>query len=208
MGNWVKRFEVPIIMCLLACGTIFLLRLAYLRIWVSTPICLAYLAAIYTFVKARYQTKIPIVLLVLVYLSVALDGLGNLFGLYTTRYNYIQYDEFTHTVIPALTTPVIVWLSHTLMNYKGYRLPLGLTTFFAITTIFTIAGFYEVIELYDDKYMWPQPGMRIHGSYDTANDLQCDLIGMISGGLIAFSILKRQENALEQPLRSAPVHSR
>src|SRR5262245_2294807 len=206
MGNWVKRFEVPIIICLLACGTIFLLRLAYLRIWVSTPICMAYLTAIYTFVKARYQTKIPIVLLVLVYLSVALDGFGNLFGLYTTRYNYIQYDEFTHTAIPALTTPVIVWLSHTLMNYKGYRIPLGLATFFAITTIFTIAGFYEVIELYDDKYMWPQPGMRLHVSYDTANDLQCDLIGMISGGLIAFSILKRRENAIEQPLQSAPAH--
>jgi uncharacterized membrane protein YjdF len=206
MSNWVKRFEVPIIMCLLGCGTIFLLRLAYLRIWVSTPICMAYLAAIYTFVKARYQIKIPIVLLSLVYFSVALDGLGNLFGLYTTRYDYIQYDEFTHAAIPALTTPVIVWLAHTLMNYKGYRLPLGLVTFFSITTIFTIAGFYEVIELYDDKYMWPQPGMRIHGSYDTANDLQCDLIGMITGGLIAFSILKRREKETEQQLQTAHAH--
>lgn len=44
MSNWVKRFEIPIILCLLACGTLFLLRLAYLRIWVSTPICVAYLA--------------------------------------------------------------------------------------------------------------------------------------------------------------------
>jgi len=203
MSNWVKRFEIPIIFCLLACGTLFLLRLAYLRIWVSTPICFAYLAAIYTFVRARYQTKIPIVLLFLVFLSVALDGLGNFFGLYSARYDYIQYDEFTHTAIPALTAPVIVWLCNTLMNYKGYRLPLGLVTFFAITTMFTIAGFYEVIELYDDKYMWPQPGMRIHGSYDTANDLQCDLMGMITGGLIAFSILKRRENATLKPLQTA-----
>jgi uncharacterized membrane protein YjdF len=204
MSNWVKRYEVAIIMGLLGCGTIFLLRLAYLRIWVSTPICLAYLTAIYTFARARYQIKIPIVLLSLVFFSVALDGLGNLFGLYTTRYDFIQYDEFTHAAIPALTTPVIVWLAHTLMNYKGYRLPLGLVTFFSITTIFTIAGFYEVIELYDDKYMWPQPGMRIHGSYDTANDLQCDLIGMISGGLIAFSILKRREKAAES-LQTVPA---
>jgi uncharacterized membrane protein YjdF len=206
MDNWVKRFEVPIIICLLVCGTLFLLRLAYLRIWVSTPICIAYLAAIHSFVKARYQTKIPIVLLFLVFLSVALDGLGNLFGLYSTRYNYIQYDEFTHTAIPALTAPLIVWLSDNLMNYKGYRLPLGLVTFFAITTMFTIAGFYEVIELYDDKYMWPQPGMRIHGSYDTANDLQCDLIGMITGGLIAFSILRKRDKATDQPLQAAHAH--
>jgi uncharacterized membrane protein YjdF len=206
MNNLVKRFEAEIIICLLVGGTIFLLELAYLRIWVSTPICAAYLAAIYGFVKMRYQIKIPILLLFLVFLSVALDGLGNLFGLYTTRYKYIQYDEFTHTAIPALTSPIIVWLLYTLMNNRGYRLPLGLVTFFSITTIFTIAGFYEVIELYDDKYMWPQPGMRIHGSYDTANDLQCDLIGMISGGLIAFSILKRREKETEQTLRTASAH--
>ena len=54
-----------------------------------------------------------------------------------------------------------------------------------------------VIELWDDKYMWPAPGMRIHGSYDTANDLQCDLIGMTVGGLMAYAILKRQREAVQ-----------
>lgn len=178
---------------LLLWGSVFLLRMAYLRIWYSTPICVAWLGAIWFYVKQRFDVKIPIVLLALVYVSVALDGLGNLFDLYSTKYKYVQYDEFTHTAIPALTAPVIVWLLNEGLKRFGYRLPLWLVTFFAATTMFTISGFYEIIELWDDKYMWPQPGMRIHGPYDTPNDLQCDLLGLIVGGIAAYLILKRQE---------------
>ncbi len=179
---------------LLLWGSVFLLRMAYLRIWYSTPICVAWLGAIWFYVKQRFDVKIPIVLLALVYASVALDGLGNLFDLYSTKYKYFQYDEFTHTAIPALTAPVIVWLLNEGLKRFGYRLPLWLVTFFAATTMFTISGFYEIIELWDDKYMWPQPGMRIHGPYDTPNDLQCDLIGLIVGGIAAYLILKRQKS--------------
>lgn len=178
---------------LLLWGSIFLLRMAYLRIWYSTPICIAWLSAIYLYVKQRFDVKIPITLFALVYASVALDGLGNLFDWYSTKYKYFQYDEFTHTAIPALTAPVIVWLLNEGLKRFGYPLPLWAVTFFAITTMFTISGFYEVIELWDDKYFWPQPGMRIHGAYDTANDLQCDLIGMVIGGIAAFVFLRRQE---------------
>lgn len=187
--------DAVIVAALLAWGTLFLLKMAYLRIWYSTPICLAWLGAIYVYVKWRFDLSIPLVLLFLVYLSVALDGLGNLFDWYSTRYKYVQYDEFTHTAIPALTAPVIVWLLNEGLKRFGYRLPLGLVTFFAITTIFTISGFYEIVELWDDKYMWPQPGMRIHGPYDTPNDLQCDLLGLIVGGLIAYVVTKRQKRA-------------
>jgi uncharacterized membrane protein YjdF len=90
-----------------------------------------------------------------------------------------------------------VWLLRAGLDRFGYRLPLGLVTFFAVMTMFTISGFYEVVELWDDKYMWPTPGMRIHGAYDTANDLQCDLIGMTVGGLMAYAILKRQRTAVQ-----------
>jgi uncharacterized membrane protein YjdF len=182
---------------LLLWGSVFLLRMAYLRIWFSTPICVAWLGAIWFYVKQRFDVKIPIVLLVLVYASVALDGLGNLFDLYNTKYKYFQYDEFTHTAIPALTAPVVVWLLNEGLKRFGYRLPLWLVTFFASTTMFTISGFYEIIEYWDDKYMWPQPGMRIHGPYDTPNDLQCDLIGLVIGGIVAFLVLRRRE---KQPL--------
>lgn len=187
--------DAVIVAGLFAWGAIFLLRMAYLRIWFSTPICIAWLGAIYVYVKWRFELKIPLILLFLVYASVALDGLGNLFDLYNAKYKYFQYDEFTHTAIPALTAPVVIWLLHEVLKRFGYRLPIGLVTFFAITTMFTVSGFYEIIELWDDKYMWPQPGMRIHGAYDTPNDLQCDLLGLVAGGLIAYALTKRRENA-------------
>jgi uncharacterized membrane protein YjdF len=117
--------------------------------------------------------------------------------MYDTKFDYLQYDGFTHMAVPALVAPVIVWLLRAGLDRFGYRLPLGLVTFFALTTMFTVAGFYEVIELWDDKYMWPAPGMRIHGAYDTGNDLQCDLIGITVGGLMAYAILKRRREAVQ-----------
>ncbi|HKC88272.1 MAG TPA: hypothetical protein VKG02_19960, partial [Blastocatellia bacterium] len=183
-------------------GVVFLLKLPHLHVWVVMPVCVAYLWAIYAFVKARYGVKIPLPLLILGWASVALDSVGNLrFGgsisMYETKFPYFQYDEFAHTTIPALIAPAVVWLLRAGLDYFGHRLPLGLVTFFAMTIMFTISGFYEIIELWDDKYMWPAPGMRIHGSYDTANDLQCDLIGMTVGGLMAYAILKRQGEAVQ-----------
>lgn len=192
MHKFAKRFEIPIIAGLLVWGIYFLLKLAYLGLFRGSLVGVLYLAVAYAFVKIRYGVKIPLILLFLVYLGVALDGLGNYFGLYNMRFKYLQYDEFTHTTVPALTAPFVVWLLHEGLRYFGFRLPLGLVTFFAFTIMFTISGFYEVVELWDDKYLWPQPGMRIHGAYDTANDLQFDFIGMSIGALIAYAVLKRR----------------
>jgi uncharacterized membrane protein YjdF len=202
MHNIVKRYEPLIIAGLLVWGAAFLLRMPHLQAWVIMPVCVAYLWAIHAFVKTRYGVKIPVALLFLVWASVALDVIGNIkfgdfHGLYNTKFPYFQYDEFTHTAVPALVAPVIVWLVRAGLDHFGYRLPLGLVTFFALTTMFTVAGLYEIIELWDDKYMWPAPGMRIHGPYDSANDLQCGMIGMTIGGLMAYAILKRQRETVQ-----------
>ena len=197
MNRFLRRFEIPIIAGLFIWGAYFLLKMAWLGLFRGSLMCVLYLAAIYAFVKIRYGVKIPVFFLSLVFLSVVLDGLGNYFGLYPMHFKYLQYDEFTHAAVPALTTPFAVWLLREGLKYFGYHLPLGLLTFFAVTTMFTISGFYEVLELWDDKYMWPRPGMRIHGPYDTANDLQYDLIGMTIGGLIAYALMRRQERSTE-----------
>jgi uncharacterized membrane protein YjdF len=202
MSNIVKRFGPLIIAGLLIWGVVFLLKLPHLKVWKIMLICPSYLWAVYVFVKTRYGVKIPLSLLFLVLASVALDSVGNLrFGgalsMYDTKFSYFQYDEFAHTAVPALIAPVVVWLLRAGLDYFGHRLPLGFVTLFAMTIMFTISGFYEIVELWDDKYMWPAPGMRIHGAYDTANDLQCDLIGMTVGGLMAYVILKRQGEAVQ-----------
>lgn len=186
------KIDLPVVGGLLVFGTYVLLKMAYLPLYLSTIYCLLFIGVAWLYLWKRWGLRVPPVLAVLIYLTAALDGVGNLFNMYNQRFPYIQYDEFTHSAAPALAAPVLVWLLDAGLRRFGYRLPLGLVTFFAITTMFTIAGFYEIVELWDDKYMHPQPGMRIHGAYDTSNDLQWNLGGMIVGGLIAWAILKRQ----------------
>lgn len=192
MERFAKRFEVPIVAGMLIWGTWFLLKMAYLPIWNSSLICIVWLACGYWFFRYRFNLRFPFLLIVLIYLTVLLDGLGNYFNLYNTKFRYFQYDEFTHTVAPALAAPVLVWLLHLGIHRMGYRLPLILSTIFALTTMFTISGFYEIVELWDDKYMHPVPGMRIHGPYDTPNDLQFDLLGQLIGGGIAYLYLRNK----------------
>lgn len=192
MKSFVNRFEVPILAVFFIAGSLFLFRLAYLPIWTSTPIALVLIVGFWYFILLRYEIKVPVILAALMLLAVEIDAIGNLFGWYNQHYSVIQYDEFSHCLVSALVLPVIVWGLKVGLDRFGYRLPIGLIAFFSFATVFTLAGFYEVIELWDDKYMHPNPGWRIHGPYDTPNDLQWDFIGMGLGAIIGYIVLKRQ----------------
>ncbi|MEP7273532.1 MAG: hypothetical protein ABI882_18695 [Acidobacteriota bacterium] len=191
MGDFVKRLQPLFVLGFVAAGALFLLRVAYLPIWLSTAVGLALLLSFRHFVRVQHGIIIPLYLLALLLAAIEVDAIGNLFGLYNQRYKYVQYDEIAHGLIPALVVPVIVWLVRQGLARFGYRLPLGLIVFFSFTTVFTLAGLYEVIELWDDKYMHPVPGWRIHGAYDTANDLQWDFLGMGLGAICSFLIMRR-----------------
>jgi uncharacterized membrane protein YjdF len=130
------------------------------------------------------------VLVLLIYLTSALDGVGNYFGLYNRTFRWLQYDEFTHTLAPALAAPVVVWLLGAVAERAGWRVPPALLVSLAVCVMFTVAGFYEIVEYWDDRYMHPVPGMRIHGSYDTPKDLQANLLGGAIGGLAAYLFLR------------------
>src|SRR5581483_2991841 len=188
-----RPVEIAIITAILLAGTVFLLRLAYLPIWVSVPVGMAYTIAVTWFAREQYGLKLPLVLPVMAVLAVGVDGIGNYFGWYREHFSLIQYDEISHALIPLLIAPAFIWLLREGLDRFGYRLPLGAVAFFAAMTMFTVSGFYEVIELWDDKYMHPQPGMRIHGAYDTANDLQWDLIGIVAGAALTYAVLRLRE---------------
>lgn len=198
MDELVRRYEKPIIAGFFLVGTCLLFRMCYLPGYISLPLCAVLLLALRAFVKTCYGVVVPLFLLALVWSGVLLDWLGNIFQWYSTRYAYLQYDELTHALVPALVAPSIVWLLAEGLRRFNYHLPLALVTLFAMTTMFTLAGFYEVLELWDDKYMHPNPGWRIHGAYDTANDLQCDLLGMFAGGLLAYGWLKKRDHKQEE----------
>jgi uncharacterized membrane protein YjdF len=206
MQPWAKRFEWPMLIGFFVVTSFFLFRMAYLPGYISLPVGVLLLGLFRHFIESCYGVRIPLFLLLLLWLSIALDWAGNIFGWYNAKDWLIPYDYFTHTAVPFLVTPVMVWLMDTGLKKFGYALPLWLVTLFAVTAMFTLAGFYEILELWDDKYMHPDPGWRIHGPYDTANDLQCDLLGMVLGGVLAYGWLYRTGSVSDLSLQIRSLH--
>lgn len=185
-----SRLDYLILTLLSVASSWFLLRLAYLPVYQSTLAIIILLALTYWWLSQRFGIRIPMSVMFLLVVAVQVDGIGNIFGLYTKRFPYIQYDEYSHCLIPLLAMPAVVWAVATILEKVNARIPFGLICVFSFTVVFSLSAFYEVIELWDDKYMHPVPGMRIHGPYDTANDLQWDMIGMALGALLAYRLLK------------------
>ena len=188
MSRLIRRMEVPIVAAFFIAGAAFLLKMAYMSLFRGTLYGTLYLLAFYVYVRARYWIKIPPILMLLVLGAIEVDVLGNHFRMYGRQFGPIQYDEFAHVAVQALTAPIIVWLLREWIVRSGYRLPLGLITFFAITSIFSLSAFYEIIELWDELYF---QGQRIWSPHDAPNDLQWDLIGIIIGAVLSYAILKR-----------------
>ena len=187
-----RSIELSLVAFLFLAGSAFLLKMCYLSLTFNTLFGLAFLGTVYAYVSVRYALKIPTLLLIFIFLALQVDALGNHFRMYGQQFGPIQYDEFSHMSVQALVTPVIVWLLMSLMNNLGYRLPLWLTSFFAATIMFSLAAFYEIIELWDELHF---DGQRIWGPYDTASDLQWDLLGIVIGCVLATQVLKSKRTA-------------
>jgi uncharacterized membrane protein YjdF len=181
-----RRLELPLVVLLFLGGAAFLLKMCYLSLVFNTAFGIVFLAAIYGYVRMRYELRIPLVLLALVFLAVQVDALGNYYRMYGQKFGPMHYDEFSHMTVQALVTPVIVWLLLELMEKLGHNLSLRLTSFFAAAIMFSLAAFYEIIELWDEVYFH---GQRIWSTHDTASDLQWDLCGIIIGCLLANVVL-------------------
>jgi hypothetical protein len=202
MSEFVRRFQLPIVVALFLTGSAFLLKMCYLSLAFNTVFGITYLTAFYGFVRARFSVVVPPLLLVFVLLGLEVDALGNYFHMYGGEFGPLHYDEFAHLTIQVFATPIIVWLMREALERFGRRLSLGFTTFFAGTTIFSLSAFYEVIELWDEVYF---NGHRIWSLHDTANDLQFDLFGIVLGALLAYALLRRtvtQAERRRQPLTS------
>lgn len=181
-----RRIEVPVVVLLFLAGSAFLLKMCYLSLALNTVFGAAFLAMIYCYTRSRLGLKIPLVLLALVFAALQVDALGNYFRMYGQDFGPIRYDEFSHLSVQVLVTPVFVWLLTGFLNSRGYRLSLALTSLFAGSLVFSLAAFYEVIELWDELYFG---GQRIWGPHDSATDLQWDLCGVIIGAVIANIVL-------------------
>lgn len=183
-----RRWEIPLIALLIIFGSAFLLKMAYMPLLLCSALGAAYLVAVYLFVRARYGIEIPLILLLLVFGGVQVDAVGNFFRMFGRKFGPLDYDEFAHMAVQVLTTPLVVWLLREALKRFGYPLPLGLVTFFAITTIFSLSAFYEIIEMWDELYFG---GQRIWSTHDAPNDLQWNFAGILLGAALAYAVLHR-----------------
>lgn len=185
--------EIPTVTVSLAAGAAFLTKMCYLSLAFNTIFVVVFLAIFYFYLSARLSLRIPFVLLVLVFLALQVDALGNFFRMYGQKFGPLQYDEFAHMTVQVLVSPIIVWLVSSVLHRNGYRLPTKLTAFFAATIVFSLSAIYEIIELWDEIYFG---GHRIWGAYDTATDLQWDLCGIIVGTLFSCIMLRDTRDQL------------
>lgn len=185
--NLLHKLEIPFVMLSLFAGAAFLTKMCYLSLAFNTLFAVGFLTVFYLYVRARLNLRIPPALLVLVFLALQVDALGNFFRMYGRQFGPMQYDEFSHMMVQVLVTPVIVWFVTRLLHQNGYHLPLKLTAFFGGMTVFSLSAAYEIIELWDELYFG---GKRIWGPYDTATDLQWDLCGIIVGTLFSCIMLR------------------
>jgi len=109
-------------------------------------------------------------------LSIALDVIGNRYGLFSIKIGFFPYDIITHFAASGLSFIPVMWLVMKLIQRFEYRLPLGFIAFFSATTAFSLAGYYEITELMDERFFG---GQRIWTPRDTVQDLAADLVGIV-----------------------------
>jgi uncharacterized membrane protein YjdF len=182
--HWRSYFELPVI----SLGLIVIaLNLPYKSFGVITTISLILLALLRLYVQWRYSITTPFIILLLIFLSVQIDAVGNYLSFYKTLKEPLPYDVFAHFMIPMLSAPVIIWLFATSLEKSRYRLPIGVISFCSVTINFFLSGFYEVIELWDELFF---NGKRIWTLHDTSNDLQWGLLGSMTGAMLTYLWLK------------------
>src|SRR5688572_242622 len=189
-------------MIVLFAGAAFLTKMCYLSLAFNTLFTVAFLGIFYWYLRARFNLRVPLVLLGLVFLALQVDALGNFFRLYGRPFGPMQYDEFSHLTVQVLVSPIIVWFVTRLLHAYGYRLPFFLTAFFAATTVFSLSAAYEIIELWDEVHFG---GQRIWSKYDTATDLQWDLFGIIIGTVFSCIMLRTFQPVYKPALEQSQV---
>lgn len=160
----------------LAIFTLLLLRLPYRSPITNALLSTLALSLFYFYLRLRLSIRVPAGMILCLVLSIVLDVIGNQFGLFSRRVIFIPYDIITHFAASGLSFVPVMWLLMTLIRRYGYRLPLGFVAFFSATTAFSLAAYYEITELIDERLLG---GQRLWTPRDSVQDLTADLIGIV-----------------------------
>ena len=154
------------------------------------------LASVYFYLRLRLDIRMPLKALLCLVISLVIDVIGNQFGLFSQRIAFIPYDIITHFTASALSFVAVMWLLMQIIERYGYRLPLGFIAFFAVTTTFSLAAYYEITELIDERLLGNQ---RIWSPRDTAQDMTADLAGIILATICYTLIIRRRRLRVNRP---------
>lgn len=163
-------------MLALAVYTVLLLRLPYRSPVTNFLLATFALSSFYFYLRLRLNIRMPVGMLLCLVLSIALDVVGNRYGLFSQRIASIPYDIITHFAASGLSFIPVMWLLMKLIRRFAYRLPLGFVAFFSVTTAFSLSAWYEITELIDERLLG---GHRIWTPRDTVQDLAANLVGIV-----------------------------
>lgn len=163
-------------MLALAGYTVLFLRLPYRSPVTNILLSTLALSSFYFYFRLRLNIRMPVAMLLCLVLSIALDVVGNRYGLFSRRIASIPYDIITHFTASGLSFIPVMWLLMKLIRRFAYRLPLGFVAFFSVTTAFSLSAWYEITELIDERLLG---GHRIWTPRDTVQDLAANLVGIV-----------------------------
>jgi hypothetical protein len=164
-----------------------LIRLPYREYYVNATYTAGLLALFYCYFRFRYKLKPPIIIVFCLAGAVAVDVLGNYLGLYGHEFIFAQFDEVSHFIGSGMSLPPALWLLRATTRRFGYRMPAGLLGFLAVSITFSFCAYYEILELWDERFYG---GKRLWTETDSANDLQWDLFGIVLFALITSAVFK------------------
>jgi uncharacterized membrane protein YjdF len=173
--------------------SLLLVRLPYREWNVNALYTALILAAFYCYFRFRYKLAPPLVLIFFLASAVAVDVIGNYFQLYGHEFGPVQYDEFSHFVTAGLSLPPAMWLLRSTTRRFGLIIPLNLLAFLSVTIAFSFTAYYEILELWDEKFFG---GKRLWTPTDSANDLQFGLAGIVLAALITATVFKIRDRSL------------
>jgi uncharacterized membrane protein YjdF len=173
-----------------ASKSLLLVRLPYREWNVNALYTTLILIAFYCYFRFRYKLAPPLITVFFLGAAVGVDVLGNYFHLYGQEFGPVMYDEFSHFVTAGLSLPPAMWLLRATTRRFGLMMPLNLLSFLSVTITFSFTAYYEILELWDEKFFG---GKRLWTPIDSANDLQYGLAGIVLAALITAMVFKIQD---------------
>ncbi len=180
-NKWIYRQIEFYAFCILSFAgkSMLLIRLPYREWPVNTVYTCSLLAFFYLYFRFRQKLAAPMFVVFSLSAAVAVDILGNKFGLYGNPFGPLRdYDEFAHFAGSGFSAIAAYWLLRAGTMRIGFRLSGRLLAFLSTSLAFTYCGWYEILELWDELFYGDFT--RIHTWYDTANDLFYDFLGVIA----------------------------